>query len=75
MFNIVGFHVPKQVAFKHEPVILEKIGWSHPGLKPLGHDKRLYTKSLNAEDKEKQLQYEDINDREEYLGMIQIGRY
>ena len=69
MFNIAGFHIPKQVAFKHQAVILEKIGWDHPGLKPLGHEKRLYTKALNGEDIEKQEEYEDC-DREEYLGEI-----
>ena len=67
MFNIAGFHIPKQVAFKHQGTILEKVGWDHPGLKPLGHEKRLYTKALNAEDEEKQEEYKDC-DREEYLG-------
>ena len=67
MFNIAGFHIPKQVAFKHQNTILDKIGWDHPGLKPLGHEKRLYTKALNGEDTEKQEEYEDC-DREEYLG-------
>ena len=67
MFNIAGFHIPKQVAFKHQAAILEKIGWDHPGLKPLGHEKRLYTKALNGEDIEKQEEYEDC-DRQEYLG-------
>ena len=70
MFNIAGFHIPKQVAFKHQAAILEKIGWDHPGLKPLGHEKRLYTKALNGEDIEKQEEYEDC-DREEYLGEFQ----
>ena len=36
MFNIAGFHIPKQIAFKHGQVILDKLGWQHPGLKPLG---------------------------------------
>ena len=69
MFNIAGFHIPKQVAFKHKNTILEKIGWDHPGLKNLGHDKRIYTKALNDEDIEKQEEYEDC-DREEYLGEL-----
>jgi len=69
MFNIAGFHIPKQVAFKHQGTILEKVGWDHPGLKPLGHEKRLYTKALNAEDVEKQEEYKDC-DREEYLDSI-----
>ena len=67
MFNIAGFHIPKQLAFKHQGTILDKVGWDHPGLKPLGHEKRLYTKALNAEDVEKQEDYKDC-DREEYLG-------
>jgi len=69
MFNIAGFHIPKQVAFKHQVAILEKLGWNHPGLKPLGHDKRLYTKALNSEDLEKQEMYTDC-DRDEYLESI-----
>ena len=68
MFNIAGFHIPKQLAFKHGTAILDKLGWQHPGLKPLGHDKRLYTKLLNEEDLEKQEEYWDC-DREEYLGI------
>ena len=67
MFNIAGFHVPKHIAFKSGSIILEKIGWNHDGLKPMGHDKRLYTKLLNDEDLEKQEDYTDC-DREEYLG-------
>jgi len=70
MFNIAGFHIPKQVAFKHQSAILDKLGWDHPGLKPMGHEKRLYTKVLNAEDVEKQEEYEDCEDREEYLDSI-----
>ena len=38
MFNIAGFHIPKQIAFKHGQVILDKLGWQHPGLKPLGEE-------------------------------------
>jgi len=69
MFNIAGFHVPKHIAFKSGSTILEKIGWNHDGLKPMGHDKRLYTKLLNYEDLEKQEDYTDC-DREEYLESI-----
>ena len=36
MFNIAGFHIPKQIAFKSGAAILEKLGWDHEGLKPLG---------------------------------------
>jgi len=69
MFNIAGFHIPKQIAFKHGAAILDKLAWQHPALKPLGHDKRLYTKLLNEEDVEKQESYLDC-DREEYLDSI-----
>ena len=37
MFNIAGFHIPKHIAFKSGSTILEKIGWDHEGLKPLGN--------------------------------------
>jgi len=69
MFNIAGFHVPKHIAFKHGSTIIEKIGWDHEGLKPLGHDKRLYTKLLNDEDIEKQEEYIEC-DRDDYLDTI-----
>ena len=36
MFNIAGFHIPKQLAFKSGPVILEKLGWGVDSIKPLG---------------------------------------
>ena len=36
MFNIAGFHIPKHIAFKSGAAILEKLGWDHEGLKPLG---------------------------------------
>ena len=36
MFNIAGFHIPKQLAFKSGAVILEKLGWGVDSIKPLG---------------------------------------
>ena len=38
MFNIAGFHIPKQIAFKHGAAILDKLAWQHPALKPLGQE-------------------------------------
>lgn len=70
MFNIAGFHVPQEVALKHQNSIIEKLNWNHPGLLPLGHDKRLYCKRLNREDCDKEIYYKDINNREKYLDTI-----
>ena len=85
MFNIAGFHIPKQLAFKSGAIILEKLGLGADSIKPLGeilttnyfcilmhfstegHDKRLYTKTLNEEDFEKQEEYV-LCDRDDYLG-------
>ena len=36
MFNIAGFHIPKQLAFKSGAIILEKLGWGADSIKPLG---------------------------------------
>jgi len=69
MFNIAGFHIPKHLAFKHGSTILEKIGLGHAGIKPLGHDKRIYSKSLCDDDLEKQEEYV-FCDREDYLDTI-----
>ena len=44
MFNIAGFHIPKQIAFKSGAAILEKLGWDHEGLKPLGAVNTLISK-------------------------------
>ena len=87
MFNLAGFHIPKQLAFKSGAIILEKLGLGADSIKPLGkilmkivsfpmkcffqsikgHDKRLYTKTLNDEDMEKQEEYV-LCDRDDYLG-------
>jgi len=69
MFNLAGFHIPKQLAFKSGAIILEKLGLGADSIKPLGHDKRLYTKTLNDEDSEKQNEYVQC-DRDDYLDTI-----
>ena len=36
MFNLAGFHIPKQLAFKSGAIILEKLGLGADSIKPLG---------------------------------------
>lgn len=67
MFNIVGFHVPQQVATKHQQRILSHTSCSN--MKPLGHDKRMYSKDLTDEDLRKMEDYNNTG-REEYIENI-----
>ena len=49
MFNIVGFHIPSNVASKHQGTLKNKLGVERLGIGNVGHDERIYTK-LQSED-------------------------
>jgi len=69
MFNIVGFHIPQNLAGKHQSSILGKLGWNQQRSHPIGYDRRLYCKSILEEDTAKQEDFSDLC-REQYLDSI-----
>ena len=70
MFNIVGFHIPKVIAAKHQKAIEDKLKISRSE-QSLGHDHRVYSRKRNKEDIAKTDQFaRDELCREDYLDRI-----
>ena len=70
MFNIVGFHIPKVIATKHQKTLAEKLKISNPH-QSLGHDQRIYSRLRTAEDIAKCNKFSsDKLSREDYLDRI-----
>ena len=71
MLNIVGFHIPRGIASKHQRTVKEKLNLKELKTKNIGHDARLYSKLKTEDDIEKTNKFisDDIT-REDYLDAI-----
>jgi len=70
MFNILGFHIPKAIASKHQKTIEDKLKLSRSG-QSLGHDHRVYSRLRNKDDMAKSAQFSGADlSREDYCDNI-----
>ena len=54
MFNIVGFHVSKDVASKNQKTVLKKLDLKKLGVTNIGFDEKMYSKIKSDDDVNKQ---------------------
>ena len=50
MFNIVGFHIPRGIASKHQKAVKMKLNLEEFNIKDIGHDAKIYSKLRTEED-------------------------
>ena len=50
MFNIVGFHIPKEIGYKHNKVVKKKLNLAKFGISNIGYDDKMYSKLKSEED-------------------------
>ena len=71
MFNIVGFHVSKDVASKNQKAVSKKLGLEKLGITNIGFDDKMYSKIKSDDDVNKQNKFmSDKLSHEEYIENI-----
>ena len=71
MFNIVGFHVSKDVACKNQKAVSKKLGLEKLGIGNIGFDEKMYSKIKSDDDVNKQNKFmSDELSHEEYIENI-----
>jgi tubulin polyglutamylase TTLL4 len=71
MFNIVGFHVSKDVASKNQKAVLKKIGLEKLGVTNICFDEKMYSKIKSDDDVNKQNKFKtDKLSCEKYISNI-----